>query len=220
MLQDRSMEKVWQRAKLFFPNLPSRGQIEIIRGIYFSIQEPTTTYMTKAEANKWKDEFVKKSQELQSMWMMMPENILLNIDLGPKIAPHIGICLEEEFWAQTDEDELLRGDRINLIVNISRGDLILAHAEAVQDADYFQTHLGQVRGDRAERLYFVRGLSQSLAHLTGQYKRDIVATITRYLFECNFSASDVVRATKGLEHPEKRAQLTDEKWLEILGGDI
>ncbi|MCR9185184.1 MAG: hypothetical protein NXH81_07300 [Halieaceae bacterium] len=185
-----SLSHVWRRAGRFFEGDPVRGQQDLFVLIICCRKFTDKKYGTQAEVLTWRESFVRKLDELQDLWINMPA----------------GLCIPDESYFDLISGGSSQGGEEGLITKLEsimpQNDPlkpIMAMREAIMESFHYDpAHLTQVRGGKADRVYFVRVLSRHIMRKTGQWKREIVADITSFLFDCTFTAADVVRCTKGV----------------------
>ncbi|MEQ9464126.1 MAG: hypothetical protein RJQ10_10730 [Haliea sp.] len=175
---DDRLERAWIRSKSYYPDSPDYGQVQLwscIVTAYFYEKN----WATDPEAKRWKNKLDSLINSLANHWEEIPANFYCDMHIDER--PDLDFIVNAKFqWRKLPGLSEMRSTAANLIVKSA-------------------PHGVQVRGEKARRRYFVRSLSTQLKTLTGQWKREIVAEITSVIFECEFTAPDVIRATKGMD---------------------
>ena len=186
-----SLKRIWNKFAKLYPNNPDRGQELLAEILLFSLPSisPRQMFFSESEAEKWKEDI---SFHLNKV-IELTENRPLNY---PEILPEMR-KKHSRSWKNTFHDYL----------------------EIISKAKFNPFSFGKwVKGDNADRRYFVRFLSLSFKVATGEYKRSMVSTLTSTAFECEYSEPEVVRATKEFNsedvimHLPRNLGLSDEEW--------
>jgi hypothetical protein len=210
-IHDPALKKIWEKMQKIYPSSPCRGQILLFGDICQSIQPDFLNYATYSEAKAWREEFLATAQSLISLWKSRPHNVAARFHLR-----------KGYYWlTEKEKNKPFNIDTdIFLDGHFQEGAFLSLYYGAVKKAGYAPGyHSKQVRGMKAERIHFVRSLSGRMKSMTGQWKREMVAIITSSVFQCDFSAQDVVRSTRGWQEESYDGfyKMSDEDWNRAMG---
>ncbi|WP_374962808.1 hypothetical protein [Spongiibacter tropicus] len=186
-----SAKKVWEKASKLEAT-PENGQRWLLDQIRNSLPKDDLIYMTKSEAEAWREELRTSLVKVTQLIERAPANYY-NIQ---RVANRK--FLEEEVGAL--KANMPRSFGIFMPHILPR--YFHSYLEAVNSSDvqYNQVGFGRhVNSEYAERAYFVGSLSAAYKGKTGQSKWQSVADLTSIAFDCNFSKEEARRLAQTLK---------------------
>lgn len=199
-------ERFWTSLKSLYPQTPSRGQFWFVTLLLTELLPiDGENYVTEGEAKKWLNQFGTATKRVLELLNNAP-------------ASYRGLFTEVYFKQLRDlvaED----GNQFKNGVPINSDTYQLMHMviDRFNDNGYGVEYLNsaiesssvkfdplnfraRVNSDNAPRTYFVRGLARALLRVSGQKKLEWVARATSIFYDCQFTAQDVWRETKGIAY--------------------